>query len=159
MKTLLICLLATVATATAWAQTEPAAPGQPTQPPTTVTSDTLRLDMDKRFGVFSGNVKVEGTDFSMDSRELEVFFDAKSKVERLVAIGEVKIVQPGRETTANKADYDVRTNKILLTGSPKIIEDGRTITAPEIVIDRNTNSMQTGGGGTKLVIPGGVGGQ
>jgi len=133
------------------------ADGKTTDPPTTVTADSLRLDMSKRYGVFSGNVKVEGTDFNLTSKELEVFFDSKSKVERLVAMGDVRIIQPNRETTANKADYDVRTNKILLTGSPKIDENGKIITAQEIVIDRTDNSLKTSGGKTTLKIPGGVG--
>lgn len=157
----LLLVGATALPAPAQPEVTPGAEAKPTQPPTTVTSESLRLDMSKRHGIFSGDVKVEGTDFTMTARELEVFFDAGSKVERLVAIGEVKIVQPNRETTSNRADYDVRTNKILLTGSPKIIDGGRTITAPEIVIDRTDNSMKTGGdqggGKTKLIIPGGVG--
>ncbi len=156
-----LCLLALPA----WAQTSPLASeaneNKKTKPPTTVTSESLRLDMSKRHGIFSGDVKVEGSDFTMTARELEVFFDDDSKVERLIAIGDVKIVQPNRETTSNRADYDVRTNKILLTGSPKIIDGGRVITAPEIVIDRTDNSMKTGGdaggGKTRLVIPGGTG--
>jgi len=79
MKSLLPLLAFCFLLAPAWAQTSPlaseAAENRKTKPPTTVTSESLRLDMSKRHGVFSGDVKVEGSDFTMTARELEVFFD------------------------------------------------------------------------------------
>ncbi|PTX92781.1 hypothetical protein DB346_22955 [Verrucomicrobia bacterium LW23] len=113
--------------------------------PTTITADTMQMDMSRpegNAGIFSGNVKVTGTDLSMTCKELRVSFGADNKVSTIVAIGGVDIVQPRRRTQAAQADYDMANSIILLNGNPSVIDPKTSITGTRMRVDRKADTVE-----------------
>jgi lipopolysaccharide transport protein LptA len=119
---------------------------------TVIDSDELHMDQMTHVAVFTGNVSVTGTNFTMKCQEMTVNFDKTNKIDTIVAKGDVVIVQPGRVTRAGQAVYHKDSDNFDLTDQPMINDNGRTIAAPEIIINRTKQSIFTKGP-SKVVIP------
>lgn len=147
---MLAVLLLGLAAASLPAQTasKPSAPAINAGPEggTQVLSDTFRLNLEKKEGVFSGNVKVTDKTFNLESEELVVYFAADNKLERLVARGNVKIkAGSDRSSTSREAEYIVAEKKIKLTGDPVVIQDQNRITGTVITMYPESDRMDVDG--------------
>jgi len=129
-----------------------------TPPPggTIITSDELRVDQENHTAVFSGNVVAIGNNFNLKCQEMTVIFTKDSKIDHIVAKGEVVIEQPGRIAHCGQADYFHDEDKFVLTDQPNILDNKNEIAAPEITIFRTKQSMITSGR-TKTTIVNGIG--
>jgi lipopolysaccharide transport protein LptA len=113
---------------------------------TIVTSTRFRLDLTKKEGVFSGEVKVSDPGFELSSEELIAFFDDNNQVERLVARGKVSIVQGGkRSATSREAEYLVSDKSLKLTGDPVVSQEGNEITGVVIRMFPDGDRMEVDG--------------
>jgi len=119
---------------------------------TTIDSDELHMDQVTHTAVFTGNVSVTGTNFTMKCQEMTVNFDRENKIETIVAKGDVVIVQPGRITKSGMAVYHKDSDDFVLTDQPRINDNGRLISAPKIIINRTAQSLRTEGKST-VVLP------
>lgn len=130
-----------------------------TPPPgsTVVTSDELRMDQESHTAVFTGNVLVVGSNFNMKCQEMTVIFTKDSKVDNIVAKGDVVIEQPGRITHSGQAQYFREEDKFVLTDQPTILDNKNQISAPKIIIFRTKQSLLTEGR-TKTTLVQDVGG-
>lgn len=149
-QTLLILALVTWSLSPLCAQTTPApAAAKPADAkattPTVVTSDVFKMDMPGKQGFFSGNVLVNGTDFKLKAREMQVFFDDNSKIKRMIARGNVEIESSDRQTKSGQAEYIIAENKLILTESPQVLQNRNTVTGNTITIYRDTNRMDVDG--------------
>ncbi|MCM8795644.1 MAG: LPS export ABC transporter periplasmic protein LptC [Candidatus Omnitrophica bacterium] len=99
----------------------------------------LEIDYAKNIAVFKNNVKVENEDNQIYSDAMEVYFikdqaveTSKAKVEgetmfmgtrieKIVARGNVKIVRGENLSYSDEAIYTVADKKVVLTGRPKLI--------------------------------------
>jgi len=148
------CLLAVLILGLAAASLPAQTPAKPSAPAinagpeggTQVLSDTFRLNLEKKEGVFSGNVKVTDKTFNMESEELVVYFAADNKLERLVARGNVKIkAGSDRSSTSREAEYIVAEKKIKLTGDPVVLQDQNRITGTVITMFPESDRMDVDG--------------
>jgi lipopolysaccharide transport protein LptA len=155
---LLPVLFLLAAVAPGRAQTTDADTGAETPAPgsTVIESDELHMDQTTHVAVFTGNVVVTGTNFTMKCEEMTVNFDKTNKIDNIVAKGDVVIVQPGRVTRSGQAIYYHDEDKFDLTDQPVIRDNGKTIAAPEIIIYRTKQYLFTKGRST-IVIPEGSG--
>lgn len=113
---------------------------------TVVTSNRFRLDLEKKEGVFAGEVRVVDPDFELTAEELVAYFDEKNEVERLVARGKVNIVQgSARTATCREAEYLVSENSLRLTGDPVVSQDGNQVTGTVIKIFPEGDRMEVDG--------------
>ena len=136
---------------------------------TIVTSDAFRLDQSQHQGIFTGNVVVSSKNFRLKTRELTVFFSqgvapagsavtaGSSKVERLVARGDVQIDMDGRTATSAEAEYTVVDGKVTLTGTPQITQGKDVITGTTITLYRADNRLEVDGR-SRMVIGQPIGG-
>lgn len=118
--------------------------------PTVIESDHLKmttLDDETKF-IFSENVSITTTDMTVYCDRLEVFagrldLDEKSaadknvkdedqiqeelgRIQRIYAIGNVRVIQGDREATSGRAEVFPREGKVVLTENPILRnEDGR----------------------------------
>jgi len=90
---------------------------------TVITCDgTLDIDYQNSIAVFNKNVKVKDQRGDMSSDKMEVYFDSKtSSIIKIIAIGNVKIVQGQNESYSEQAIYTIEDKKITLMGRPKLI--------------------------------------
>jgi len=95
----------------------------------------LDIDYDKNIAVFNNEVKVERPDAVIYSDKMEVYFNAdkaKAKtdsaslvtagsIERIVALGNVRITQGENISYSDKAVYTALNKKVTLTGRPQLV--------------------------------------
>jgi len=113
------------------------------QKPTIITcSGPLEIDYEKKEAIFNNKVKVERPDSNMYSDKMTVYFDidqkkeaanaaqapksdsanlAGTQIKKIVAQGNVKIVQGQNITYSDEAVYTAEDKKVVLTGRPKLI--------------------------------------
>ncbi len=95
----------------------------------------LDIDYDKNIAVFNNNVKVEKPDLTIYSDKMQVYFTPKqddgvkaqessvmsSSINRIVALGNVRIDRNGNTSYSQEAIYTALDKKITLTGRPQIV--------------------------------------
>ncbi|MCK5308441.1 MAG: hypothetical protein KAJ73_07520, partial [Zetaproteobacteria bacterium] len=73
---------------------------------TRITADRMDAVRGDNMVIFSGNVVVSQRDFTLHSNKLTVYYTpGGGEVREIVAVGGVRIVQPEREATSEKAVY------------------------------------------------------
>ncbi len=102
-----------------------------------VKSDSLEVDNKRKIVTFSGNVNASRDDFTIDCEEMRLYYydtgkaqseaDPEVKIDRIVAIGKVKISRAdGGSATADKAVYYQKDEKVILTGKP-VVKQGKDL--------------------------------
>lgn len=95
----------------------------------------LSIDYEKNLAVFTNNVKVERLESQIYSDEMNVYFvkDSgkgeeksgssfmNSKIDKIVARGNVKVVQGENISYSEEAVYNAADKKITLSGKPKLV--------------------------------------
>ena len=103
--------------------------------PLSIHSDELEASQSKgaRRLVFSKNVKVEQADLQLESARLEAFYPENvSQPDRLVASGEVHVLQGTREARCDKATY-YRTEDLLVCEGHAELRDGEDRVAGAVI--------------------------
>ncbi|NCW26887.1 MAG: hypothetical protein EBV83_01075 [Verrucomicrobia bacterium] len=122
--------------------------------PTTITSDSLDLNLGKKMGnkqgLFRGNVSVDEPRFTMTAKEMTVFFADNDAVQSLEAREDVVIKRKdgSSETWSEKAIYDMTEKKLILLKvgrQPKVISKDKTVFADKIILYPEEDKMLTEG--------------
>ncbi|MBV9574307.1 MAG: hypothetical protein JOY93_09655, partial [Acidobacteriales bacterium] len=103
--------------------------------PVTVIGPKLTYRDNSRDAHFEGGVKAKGSDATVDADEMHVLLNQRelaadgklpaepAKVEQIIALGHVVVIQPGRNALGDKLVYTAATDKFVLTGGPPSIFD------------------------------------
>ena len=156
MKHLFLFLLMTSSLAFTQDSTPtPPAPAASTNSLTTITSDSLDLNLGKangkKQGLFRGNVTVDEPRFTMTAKEMTVFFADNDAVQSLEARDDVIIKRKdgSSETLSEKAVYEMADKKLILLKvirQPKVTtSDKKIVEADKIIIYPEDNKMTTEG--------------
>ncbi len=126
--------------------------------PVEVTSARLEVFQAERKTVFSGDVVATQGDFVLNAKKLTVFFNAdQSQVERMEAVGQVKITQQGRIATADKAIFKQPEQVLELQGNAQLQQGENRIVGDEITVylKENRSVVKSSGSGRvkALIIP------
>ena len=108
--------------------------GEQAKKPIEIQSDKLRSENEGKKFIFSGNVYSVWGDLEIISDILEVYSNSKSKtgqkksdeglgspnqdLDKVIAIGNVKIKKGDRRAKGNRAHYDNKRQIIIITGEP-----------------------------------------
>lgn len=130
--------------------------------PIEITSDRLDAYNEKKMVVFSGNVVATQQDKTIYADALNIFYkkepgsqsksQAKKKPEtaggeldRIEAVGNVRIVQQNRLVTGQKAVYLQNEQKIIVTGDPVLKEGENVIKGDRVVVllDENKGIVES----------------
>src|SRR6185503_8297023 len=83
---------------------------------------------------------------TLHSKELTVELTAKGQARRMIVTGSVKLEAPaeGRTITAERADYDVESRRIVFRGSPVTLNDkkGGTLSGQQAVYLMETGKVR-----------------
>ena len=142
----------------------PLTPAPSTNSLTTITSDSLDLNLGKqngkKQGLFRGNVTVDEPRFTMTAKEMTVFFADNDAVQSLEARDDVIIKRKdgSSETSSEKALYEMADKKLILlkvTRQPKVTtSDKKIVEADKIIIYPEDNKLETEGkSSVKLKAP------
>jgi lipopolysaccharide export system protein LptA len=101
--------------------------------------------------VFTGNVDARQGALTIHSDEMTVYHknqptaanagqEGPQKIEKLYAVGNVKIVQEELVATGNSMEYFAADRKVLLTGDTKVWQDNNLVTGEKILLDLNAGT-------------------
>lgn len=128
----------------------PAFPGAGSREPVEITADRLEADDVARSLVFSGHAVAKQGDITINGDRLIIHYAAEGgDVERIVAEGNVHIVQGARVATGGKAEYFRAEERMVLSGSPKVSDGRNTVQGEEIelFLRENRSVVKSGRGG------------
>jgi lipopolysaccharide export system protein LptA len=116
--------------------------------PITVKSNEMAADNKGKTAIFSGKVVAKQGDITIFSDRLIVnYADKNGEVEKVEALGNVRIVQQTRTGFADQAVYDSRNGRIILTGTPRIVQGSNSISGKVITyyVDDEKSDVSSGG--------------
>ncbi|MBI1940648.1 MAG: hypothetical protein HYS33_03970, partial [Acidobacteria bacterium] len=96
--------------------------------PVTVQADRLEYFDQGSKASYRGHVRLLAENTTLEADRVDVYFlsgkDSRgAEVDRAVAEGDVKVRQPSRRATGERAEYFAGEGKILLTGGPPTLRD------------------------------------
>jgi len=127
-----------------------------------------RLEADQKEGVivFSGEVKAVYSDSTLYADQLRVYFQAKAeppqgaakpppekvepsplgdlgaeKIDRIIARGNVRLVQEDRVATVEEAIYYKNRDEVVLRGNPQVWRAENTLKGERIIFNLKTNKV------------------
>jgi len=116
-----------------------------------VSSNRLEADEGSRRMTFVGDVVGRQGNLVIYAARLTVFFEPdRLEVDRILASGDVRIVQDERVATADQAVFFRQDGKIILTGSPKVHQGGNSVEGEEITIFLDDRKSVVNGGQSRV---------
>lgn len=116
--------------------------------PITVKSNEMTADNREKTAVFSGKVVAKQGDITIFADKLVVNYrDKGGEVEKVEALGNVRIIQSNRTGFADHAEYDSRSGRIVMTGSPRVVQGGDSISGKVITFYVNEDKSDVSSDG------------
>lgn len=121
--------------------------GERGKEPITIKSNELSTDSKNRTATFTGKVTARQGDLTIYADRVVVHYKQEGgDVDRVDAVGNVRIVQGDRLATAREGVYLSAEQKIVLSGEPKVFQGENTVSGKVITYFVNEEkSVVTGG--------------
>ena len=131
--------------------------------PIEITADRLINHGNQNYAEFIGNVEVAQGNFSINSDTLKITYQRSAgtgingasgadSIEKIEAIGRVRIRSDNRRADTDRAEYRVRDDVIELIGENSFLTDGKnTLTGSKITWRRKTGEIAVTGSDQKRV--------
>ncbi|GEM_PF-684557 len=116
--------------------------------PITGEADSLIFQKDKL--IYRGKVRLVRGEAVLRADRVTILLSKEGKPEKLIAEGNVVYTEPGRKATSSYAEYDLKTEVIILKGGARVEEEKNLIEAEEIVYDRKNGLLRASGGGKRV---------
>lgn len=120
--------------------------------PINIKSDELKADNKGKTATFIGRVVARQDDVTIYADKLIIYYgEQEDEVDKIEAIGSVRILQTNRIGTGGHALYENKIGKITLTINPKVTQDKDSVTGKVIVyyLDEE-RSVVTSGENTRV---------
>jgi len=106
-----------------------------TKQPIEITAQKLELIQQQRQSIFTGDVVAKQGDMTLSADKLTVFLlENQDQIDRLEAVGTVKVVQFDRVATADRAIFYQLEEKLVLSGHAVVVQDNNKVSGDEIEI-------------------------
>ena len=130
--------------------------------PVKITSASLEVRDKEKKATFSGDVHVIQGETDLRCNTLVVHYDGEAaklgektpskgggqQIRRMEAIGSVVVTQEGQRAVGDRADYDIKTNSLVLSGNVIVTRGEDVLRGQRLFIDMTTgvSRMESGGG-------------
>lgn len=115
-----------------------------------VTSSRQEIDYKNRIFTYSGNVKAQWGEISLEAETLEVYITTENVLQRIVGKGKVKLVQQGRKATCQLFTYTFQEDKTVLEGNVNYTDQlGNTLIADKVTIWEKGEKLEAEGSPVK----------
>ena len=130
--------------------------------PVKITSASLEVRDKEKKATFTGDVHVIQGETDLRCNTLIVHYDGETtkvgektpskgggqQISRMEAIGSVVVTQEGQRAVGDRADYDIKTNTLVLTGNVIVTKGEDVLRGQRLNIDMTTgvSRMESGGG-------------
>lgn len=102
--------------------------------PIIITSDSLTINKKNNQALFSGRVVAKKDDLTIFADTMLVFYDESgSKVEKIEATGNIKVLKDTKTILSEKAVYIAAEDSITFTGEPIAIDGKNMIKGDKII--------------------------
>jgi lipopolysaccharide export system protein LptA len=123
--------------------------------PVELTSDTLEINQADGTAVFSGHAVATQGELKLSATSLRVEYSEENKaVNKIIATGQVLLVNPTDAVEADQAVYTVATSEVVLTGNVLMTQGAAAIAAQSMVIDLKSGTGRMEGRVTTTFVPG-----
>jgi len=115
--------------------------------PINVKADELKADNKGKTAVFTGRVVARQEDVTIYSDKMIIYYGEKDdQVDKIEAIGSVRILQTNRVGTGGHGLYESKEGKITLSINPKVTQDKDSVTGKVIVyyLDEDRSVVTSG---------------
>ena len=134
-RLVLLILLSTLYYSTLVAFANEPIPKSNRNQPIEITAQRLELLQEQRQSIFTGDVVAKQGEMTLYTEKLIVFFQKKQdQVERLEALGGVRVIQLDRIATAEKAIFQQEEETLVLIGNAKVKQGRNQIIGDEITL-------------------------
>ncbi|MFO7666130.1 MAG: lipopolysaccharide transport periplasmic protein LptA [Desulfobacterales bacterium] len=126
-----------------------------------VTADNLTSESNAKVAEFKGNVKVTQGNFIIKSDSLKILYKESGEekkagttesIDKIIAIGNVKIESEEATAFSDQAEYDTNTMIIVLTGENcRVFDKKNSVTGSRITFNRKGGLVKAVGDGKKRV--------
>ena len=119
--------------------------GMPSKPATTITSNLLNFDYEKRVATFEENVVAVDPQLTVKCKKMVVYFsDKNSEVVRIEGSGDVHLLHEGKEAVGEKSVFTRETGIVVLTeGTPRLMDEkGNWVKGSSIIYNTQTRIMK-----------------
>lgn len=121
--------------------------------PVQIHADTLKLNYKTRSVDFQGHVRASQSGTTLNSQRLRVIYGDKfNDIQRIIATGDVRMVQGGRWATGQKAVLDEVHHTVEMTGNP-VIHDGPNQVAGQRIIIYLDSEKSVVEGASAVIFP------
>jgi lipopolysaccharide export system protein LptA len=119
--------------------------------PIHISADKMVSHEKEKAIVFTGHVKAKQGDLLINSEKMTVYHGGSeqkttppaaagtannaSQIQKIVATGNVEIIQEGFVATGDAVEYLATEEKVILTGNAKIIQDNNMVTGYQVEMD------------------------
>lgn len=107
----------------------------------TITGEADELIFSENKLTYKGNVRLVRDSSVLRAAKVDIILSKEGKPIKVIAEGNVKIIEPERQAFAEFAEYDLNTDVIYLRGNAKIQEKTKVLEADEITIYRKENRL------------------
>ncbi|MBW2520990.1 MAG: lipopolysaccharide transport periplasmic protein LptA [Deltaproteobacteria bacterium] len=115
--------------------------------PVEITADRLEANEALHSIVFIGNAEARQGDVTIYADRLTIFYqDKQNEIERVMAQGNVRIVQFDRIATGEKAEFFRNEGRIVLSGQPRVSEGNSFVEGQMITLFLNDKRSVVSGG-------------
>jgi outer membrane protein assembly factor BamD len=115
--------------------------------PVDITSDQVETYTRENRVIFKGSVIARQRDIAIYADSIEAIMVNEGKgIERVIAIGNVKVQQGPRVANCQRAVFHNPEQKVFLTGDPKVWEGENMVSGEEIIFDITQNRVEVKGG-------------
>jgi len=115
--------------------------------PITIKSNELTADNKGKTAIFTGKVVAKQGDITIFADKIIVSYaEKKNDVEKIEAVGNVRIVQQNKTGIAGQAVYDSHDGRITLTGNPKVMQGSDSISGKIITYYVDDDKSVVSGG-------------
>lgn len=124
--------------------------------PVEVTAENLEVNQTDGTATFVGNVLVIQGEMRLSASTIRVIYDATGKeIDRLVASGQVLIVNATDAAEAAEAVYTIASGEVVMQGNVLMTQGQTAINGEKLVINLKTGTGRMEGGVTTTFTPGG----
>lgn len=102
--------------------------------PIIITSESLTINKKENQALFSGRVIAKKEELTIHADSMLVYYDETgSKVKKIEATGNIKVIKGTRTILSEKAIYSAEEDRIIFTGEPVAIDGKNMIKGDKII--------------------------
>jgi lipopolysaccharide export system protein LptA len=105
-----------------------------TKSPVKVEADHLRYSGDSKISMFEGNVVAYYEDTTIYSDKMDVYLSNERKADKIVSLGNVKILKDNVTALSDYAEMDINSDIITLKGDVRVWQEQNYMEGEEISI-------------------------